>query len=72
MPVYNLEMSSVGHMVSMGVTVTTFKVGEVVVMDVQPLRSGDPGGAYVGIRSIDGIANADTTMKVWKAASGRG
>jgi hypothetical protein len=68
MPVYNLEMSAVGHMVSMGVTATTFKVGEVLVMDVQPLRNGDPGGAYVGIHSINGIANADTTMKVWKPA----
>lgn len=72
MPNYNLEMSSVGHMVSMGVTATTFKVGEKVVMDIQPLRSGGPGGAYVGIRSIDGMVNADTTMKVWKPVPGRG
>jgi hypothetical protein len=68
MPVYNLEMSTVGHMVSMGVTATTFHVGEKVVMDIQPLRSGAPGGAYVGIRSVNGIANADTTMKTWKPA----
>jgi hypothetical protein len=68
MPIYNLEMSAVGHMVSMGVITTTFQVGEKVVLDVQPLRSGAPGGAYVGIRSVNGIANADTTMKTWKPA----
>ena len=68
MPIYNLEMSAVGHMVSMGVTTTTFQVGEKVVLDVQPLRSGAPGGAYVGIRSVNGIANADTTLKTWKPA----
>jgi len=72
MPVYNLEMSAVGHMESMGVTVTTFKVGEEVVLDVQPLRSGAPGGAYVGIRSVNGIANADATMKTWKPGAGPG
>jgi hypothetical protein len=68
MPIYNLERSAVGHMVSMGVTTTTFQAGEKVVLDVQPLRSGAPGGAYVGIRSVNGIANADTTMKTWKPA----
>jgi len=70
MPVYNLEMSAVGHMVSMGVTPATFQVGQKVVLDIQPLRSGGPGGAYVGIRSVNGIANADTTMKTWKPDSG--
>jgi hypothetical protein len=68
MPVYNLEMSAVGHMESMGITTTTFQVGQKVVLDVQPLRSGAPGGAYVGIRSVGGIANADTSMKTWKPA----
>ena len=72
MPVYNLERSAVGHMESMGVTVTTFKVGEEVALDVQPLRSGAPGGGYVGIRSVNGIANADTTMKTWKPGAGPG
>lgn len=72
MPIYNLEMSAVGHMESMGVTLATFHVGEVVVLDVQPLRSGAPGGAYVGIRSVNGITNADTTMKTWKPAPGPG
>jgi hypothetical protein len=72
MPVYNLEMSSVGHMESMGVTLATFHVGEQVVLDVQPLRSGAPGGAYVAIRSVNGIANADTTLKTWKPAPGPG
>jgi hypothetical protein len=68
MPVYNLEMSAVGHMVSMGIKSTTFQVGQKVVLDIQPLRSGAPGGAYVGIRWVNGIANADTTMKTWKPA----
>jgi hypothetical protein len=68
MPVYNLEMSSLGHMASMGVTPTTFREGEKVVLDVYPLRTGGPGGAYVGIRSVNGVANADTTMKTWKPA----
>jgi hypothetical protein len=68
MPVYNLEMSTLGHMGSMGVTPTTFQVGQKVVLDIQPLRTGGPGGAYVGIRSVNGIANADTTMKTWKPA----
>jgi hypothetical protein len=68
MPIYNLEMSTLGHMVSMGVTPATFQEGMKVVLDIQPLRSGAPGGAYVGIRSVNGIANADTTMKTWKPA----
>lgn len=70
MPLYNLEASAVGHMVSMGVTPRTFHVGDKVVLDVQPLRSGAPGGAYVSIRSVNGIANADTTLKTWKPAPG--
>jgi hypothetical protein len=69
MPVYNLEMSAVGHMASMGVTATTFHVGDKVVLDIQPLRSGAPGGAYVGIRSVNGFANADTTMKTWRSSA---
>jgi hypothetical protein len=66
MPTYNLEMSAVGHMISMGITTTTFEVGQKVVLDIQPLRSGAPGGAYVGIRAVNGIANADTSMRTWK------
>jgi len=53
-----VEMSHIGNMLNRGVTADTFKEGDMVQLVVAPLRSGDPGGSYDRIISINGVTNA--------------
>jgi hypothetical protein len=53
-----VEMSNIGRMMGLGVSVDTFAVGKEVVVAMNPLRSGAPGGNYTHIVSIDGVENS--------------
>lgn len=55
---WSIEMSNIGRMMGLGVTVDTFVKGQEVVIAMNPLRSGEPGGNYTHIVSIDGVQNA--------------
>jgi hypothetical protein len=48
------EMSSVQNMARRGVRPSTFKVGDVVTLNVNPLKSGSPGGKYTSVTASDG------------------
>jgi hypothetical protein len=49
-----IEMSNISNMLSRGIKQTTFKVGDVVTVTVNPLKNGRPGGNYTAVRTADG------------------
>jgi hypothetical protein len=49
-----VEMSNVANMQSRGIYRSTFKVGDVVTVKVNPLKDGRPGGNYTSITAADG------------------
>jgi hypothetical protein len=51
---YSIEMSNLPNMIRRGVTPSTFKVGDKVTANVNPLKDGRPGGSYVTIVAADG------------------
>ncbi len=54
--VWAAEMSSVQNMARRGVRGSTFKVGDVVTLSMNPMKSGSPGGKYTGVIAADGKA----------------
>ena len=51
---YPIEMSFIQNMMRQGMTNATFKVGDKVTVQVNPYRSGQPGGSYRGAVDVHG------------------
>jgi hypothetical protein len=49
-----VEMSNISNMESRGIYRSTFKVGDVVRVTLNPLRDGRPGGNYTSVVAADG------------------
>jgi len=49
-----VEMSNIANMQSRGIYRSTFKMGDVVTVKVNPLKDGRPGGNYTSITAADG------------------
>ncbi len=54
---WSIEMSHIGNMMNRGVMRDTMKVGDEVVLTMNPLRDGKNGGSYTRIVSINGVKN---------------
>jgi hypothetical protein len=51
---WSVEMSNIANMERRGVFRSTFKVGDVVTVTVNPLDDGRPGGNYTSVTAADG------------------
>ena len=51
---WTVEMSNISNMQSRGVFGSTFKVGDVVSVKVNPLKDGRFGGNYTSVTAADG------------------
>lgn len=51
---YWIEMSNIPNMIRRGIGARTFKAGDVVTVNMYPLRDGRPGGNYTTIVGPDG------------------
>lgn len=51
---YWVEMSNIPNMIKRGIGPRTFEPGDVVTVDLWPLRDGRPGGNYITIIDADG------------------
>ena len=51
---YWVEMSNIPNMIKRGIGPRTFEPGDVVTVDLWPLRDGRPGGNYITIVDADG------------------
>lgn len=51
---YWVEMSNIPNMIRRGVGAKTFQIGDVVTVNMFPLRDGRPGGNYDTIVAADG------------------
>lgn len=51
---YWVEMSNIPNMIRRGVGAKTFQIGDVVTVNMYPLRDGRPGGNYSTIVAADG------------------
>jgi hypothetical protein len=49
-----VEMSNIQNTIRSGIRGTTFKVGDVVTVTMNPLRDGRPGGNFTAITAADG------------------
>jgi hypothetical protein len=49
-----VEMSNIANMESRGIYRSTFKIGDVVTVKLNPLRDGRPGGNYTSITAAGG------------------
>jgi hypothetical protein len=49
-----VEMSNIQNTVRSGIRQSTFKVGEVITVTMNPLRDGRPGGNFTAITGADG------------------
>ena len=49
-----VEMSNIGNMQTRGIYRSTFKVGDVVTVKLNPLKDGRAGGNYTSITAADG------------------
>jgi hypothetical protein len=49
-----VEMSNISNMESRGIYASTFKVGDVVTVKVNPLKDGRSGGNYTSVTTADG------------------
>jgi hypothetical protein len=49
-----VEMSSVANMARRGIHASTFKVGDMVTIKLNPLKDGRPGGNYTSVTAADG------------------
>ncbi len=54
--VWAAEMSAVRAMARRGIRRNTFKVGDVVTLSMNPMKSGSPAGKYTGVIAADGKA----------------
>ncbi len=51
---YWIEMSNIPNMIRRGIGVNTFKPGDVITVNMHPLRDGRPGGSYTTVIAADG------------------
>ena len=51
---YWIEMSNIPNMIRRGIGQATFKPGDKVTVNLDPLKDGRPGGSYVTITAADG------------------
>ncbi len=51
---YWVEMSNIPNMIKRGIGPRTFRTGDVVTVNLWPLRDGRPGGNYITIIDADG------------------
>jgi len=51
---YWIEMSNITNMIRRGIGQKTFQPGDMVTVNVWPLRDGRPGGNYITIVAADG------------------
>ena len=51
---YWVEMSNIPNMIRRGINPRTFAVGDVVTVNLHPLKDGRPGGNYITIVAADG------------------
>ena len=51
---WSIEMSNIANMERRGVFRSTFKIGDVVTVTVNPLDDGRPGGNYTSVTAADG------------------
>ncbi len=49
-----VEMSNIQNTLRSGIRATTFKVGDVISVTLNPLRDGRPGGNFTSITATDG------------------
>jgi Family of unknown function (DUF6152) len=49
-----VEMSNIQNTLRSGIRQSTFKIGEVVTVTLNPLRDGRPGGNFTAITAADG------------------
>jgi hypothetical protein len=49
-----IEMSNISNMQTRGIHRSTFKVGDVVTVKINPLKDGRPGGNYTSVIAADG------------------
>jgi hypothetical protein len=49
-----VEMSNIENMRSRGILQSTFRVGDVVTVKLNPLKNGRPGGNYTSVTAADG------------------
>jgi hypothetical protein len=49
-----VEMSNIENMRSRGIVQSTFRAGDVVTVNVHPLKNGRPGGNYTSVTAADG------------------
>ena len=52
---YWIEMSNLPNMIRRGIGLNTFKQGDVITVNMHPLRDGRPGGSYTTVVAADGI-----------------
>lgn len=55
---WSVEMSHIGNMMNRGVHAGTISVGDAITISMNPLRSGQKGGNYTRIVSINDVENA--------------
>ena len=51
---YWIEMSNIPNMIRRGIGANTFKAGDQITVNMNPLTDGRPGGNYVTIIAADG------------------
>jgi hypothetical protein len=51
---WSVEMTSPNNLIESGWKRTTLKAGDKVLLVVNPLRDGRPGGLFVGVRTANG------------------
>ena len=51
---YWIEMSNLPNMIRRGIGLNTFKPGDVITVNMHPLRDGRPGGSYTTVVAADG------------------
>ena len=49
-----VEMSNIENMRTRGIVASTFRIGDVVTVKLNPLKNGRPGGNYTSITAADG------------------
>ena len=52
---YWIEMSNLPNMIRRGIGLSTFKPGDVITVNMHPLKDGRPGGSYTTVVAADGV-----------------
>lgn len=51
---WSVEMSNISNMERRGIYRSTFKVGDIITVKINPLKDGRPGGNYTSVTTADG------------------